>query len=456
MIDSVRAPGPRGLPLLGSILDWRSRPIDFVLNMREKFGGVVRLRLGPITLHILSDPDAVSHVLTTNNANYRRGTIYEQFKLFMGNGLLTTDGAEWRGHRRTVAPVFLKNAMDVLIPSVSEVTTHMLDEWEEKARNGQPVDLMAEMMRLTLLTLSQALFSYDITPSVGELKYIVDVGIDVMFKHGYITESLPTWLPTSRNKTVRKNRGYLHQVAADVRSSHASTGEGRLVKLMEDARYPASGEGWSDAEIRDEILTIYLAGHETTATGLFWTLASVAHQPAIQQRIDDEIDSVLGGSTPDSRTVDELGYIRMVVDESLRLHPPIWGYPRDAIAADTITGYEIPAGSSVLLSPLAAHNNSEIWPDPGKFVPERFTAEAVKARPRFAYFPFGGGARMCLGNLMALLEMRIVTAMVNQRFQLSLSSGRFPRYGDSLISLRPDDVMVNLRSRSPSTTMSSV
>lgn len=453
MTDSLRAPGPRGLPVLGSMIDWRTHPIDFMLRARDEYGGVTRVQLGPITMHILSDPDAVSHVLTTNNKNYRRGAIYEQFKLFMGKGLLTTDGDDWRDHRRAVSPVFLKNAMGPVVPSVVAATARMLDEWEDKARTGQPVDLMAEMMRLTLLTLSQALFCYDITPSVPQLKSIVDTGIDIMFKHGYISEMMPAWLPTRRNRTVRKNLAYLHQMAADIRATHASTGQGQLMELMESARYPGTERGWSDAEIRDEILTIYLAGHETTATGLFWTLASVADQPEVQERLDDEISRVLRGGPPDGTTVDDLEYARMVVDESLRLHPPIWGYPRDAIEADTVAGYEIPAGSSLLLSPLAAQLNPEFWPDPDKFIPERFTAEAVKARPRFAYFPFGGGARMCVGNLMALLEMRTVTAMVNQRFRLSLRSARYPRYGDSLISLRPDDVLVDLHSRRSSSTM---
>jgi cytochrome P450 len=453
MTDSLRAPGPRGLPVLGSMIDWRNHPIDFMLRVRDEYGGVARLQLGPITMHILSDPEAVSRVLTTNNKNYRRGAIYEQFKLFMGKGLLTTDGDDWRDHRRAISPVFLKNALAPVVPSVVAATNQMLDEWEEKAKTGQPVDLMAEMMRLTLLTLSQALFSYDITPSVPQLKDIVDVGIDIMFKHGYISEMMPPWMPTGRNRTVKKNRAYLYQMAADIRARHVSTGQGQLMDLMEGARYPGTERGWTDAEIRDEILTIYLAGHETTATGLFWTLASVADEPEVQGRLDEEISRVLGDAPPDGATAEGLDYARMVVDESLRLHPPIWGYPRDAIKADTVCGYEIPAGSSLLLSPLAAQRNPEFWPDPDKFIPERFTAEAVKARPRFAYFPFGGGARMCVGNVMALLEMRIVIAMVNQRFRLSLSSARYPRYGDSLISLRPDDVLVHLHSRRQSAAM---
>lgn len=452
MTESLRAPGPNGLPLLGSMLQWRDRPIDFVLRMRDTYGGVVRVQLGPTTMHILSDPEAVSHVLTTNNKNYRRGTVYEQFKLFMGSGLLTTDGEDWRDHRRAVSSPFLKNSVAAVVPSIVAVTNQILDEWEEKAESGQPVDLLAEMMRLTLQTLSRALFSYDISPSVGQLKYIVDVGIDIMFKHGYITEMLPEWVPTSRNRTVKKNRAYLHQMAADIRASYATTGKGHLVELMEAAKDPGTGESWSDERIRDEILTIYLAGHETTATGLFWTLASIADQPEVGERLDEEIGRVLGGEAPDAGTVDKLDYVRMVVDESLRLHPPIWGYPRDAIETDTVCGYEIPAGSSLLLSPLAAQHNPEFWPEPFRFDPERFAAGAVRERPRFAYFPFGGGARMCVGNLMALLEMQIVTAMVNQRFQLSLDSGRYPRYGDSLISLRPDEVLVRLRSRRPSAT----
>ncbi|MEK8142907.1 cytochrome P450 [Streptomyces sp. M10(2022)] len=206
---------------------------------------------------------------------------------------------------------------------------------------------------------------------------------------------------------------------------------------MEQAEDPVTGEPWTDRELRDELLTIYLAGHETTAVSLCWTLLSIANHPSVQEELDAEIGSVLGGGLPDTRNTDALTYTAMVVDESLRMHPPIWIFPRAAVGPDSLGGYDIEAGSSVLLSPLVSHHNPRHWDNPLAFDPYRFTAQAVKERPRMAYFPFGAGPRQCIGNTMALLELRTIVTMINQRFRLSMVPGHPLQYGSPVISLRP-------------------
>ncbi|WP_158621453.1 cytochrome P450 [Streptomyces triticirhizae] len=442
------APGPRGKPGFGSLVPYRRDPAQFLLRLQRDHGQLSRMRMGPYTVHLATSPDAVRRVLVENQANYVRGKLYEQFRLVMGTGLLTSDGRAWRGHRRAVQPAFARSAIEAIVPNVVEATSEMLARWEAAERAGEPVDLVAEMMRLTLVTLSRSLFGYDISARTALMKEVVDDSIEVMFPHGYVSEMLPTWLPTSRNRLIRRNRRIYDEVVADIRANHAATGEGVLVRLAEEARDPETGEPWSDTEIRDELLTIYLAGHETTATAACWTLHSVATHRWVREELEGELARALGGSAPDVGELATLDYTRMVIEESLRLYPPIWLYPRDAVEDDVLDGYHIPGGSSVLLSPLVSHRNPEVWENPEEFDPSRFTPEAAKGRPRMAYFPFGGGPRMCIGNLMATLELKIILAMVCQRFRLEPVPGELLRYGDSLISLRPMSAMwVRLRSR---------
>lgn len=431
------APGPRGVPLLGNLPQWKSDTAQFLLRAQRDHGEVARLRLGPYTVHLVTAPDAVGRVLKENSANYTRGVLYEQFRLVMGNGLLTTDGDYWKAHRRAVQPVFLRKAVAAIGPNVVRATREMLDDWEVRARRGEPVDLVTETLRLTLVTLSRSLFGYDIRPATPILKDIVDNVIEVMFKHGSVAEMLPAWVPTRRNRLIARDRRIFTRLVTEIRDNHAATGQGPLMELIEAATDPATGARWTDDEIRDEMLTIYLAGHETTAVALLWTLVSLANHPSVTEELDDELARVLGGAEPTPEDVERLPYTGQVVDESLRMYPPIWIYPRDAVADDELGGFHIPGGSSVLLSPLVSHRNPRYWDNPEAFDPHRFDPDRVKERPRMTYFPFGAGARMCIGNFMALLELRMITAMIHQRFRLRLVPGDFLRYGDTSISLRP-------------------
>ncbi|MFF8810704.1 cytochrome P450 [Streptomyces pactum] len=439
------APGPRGVPLLGSLGPWKRNTAEFLLGLQRDYGEIVRMQLGPFTVHQVSDPDVVRHVLVENNGNYVRGPLYEQFGVVMGKGLLTTDGEFWRGHRRAVQPVFLKNAVNDIIPNIIRATEEMLQDWERKAAAGRPVDLMADMLRLTLVTLSRSLFAYDIRPDTALLKTIVDDVVEVMFRRGVPTEMLPSWVPTERKRKIARIHRVFDRVVTEVRRSYARTGEGPLIALMEQATDPATGRPWTHQQIKDELLTVYLAGHETTAVALCWTLLSIAQHPHVQEELDAELATVLGGALPDAASAERLTYTKMVVDESLRMHPPIWIFPRAAVGADTLGPYDIEPGASVLLSPLVSHHNPRHWDNPLAFDPYRFTPEAIRERPRLAYFPFGSGPRQCVGNYMALLELKLIVAMINQRFRISRVPGTSLQYGSPVISLRPlQDVMVSV------------
>lgn len=438
-----RPPGPRGLPLIGSLLDYWKDPAGFLMSTRFAHGAVSRIRMGPYLFTLATSPSATRRVLLENHGNYRRGKLYKQFELVMGLGLLTTDHADWRPHRRVMQPAFMRSAMEGYFPYVQEQTEAMLKRWRASAAAGEPIELVGETLRLASAVITSALFGFDIDDQAQRLKTVVDESIDIMFPHGSIGEMLPEWFPTKRNRRVARNRRILHGLAADIRESKDRRGESRLLKLLEEAA-TSEDDPWESDEVRDEILTIYLAGHETTAVALCWSLLSVANLPQIRERLEQEVDAV------DVVTFDrlsDLSYTEAVVSETLRLYPPIWLFPRDAIADDEIDGYFVPSDSSVLLCPLIAHRDPDVWPSPEVFDPNRFLADAPP-RPKTAYFPFGLGARQCVGNIMAMMELKAVLATVTREFQLELLPSSLLRYGDSIVSLRPiSEVWVRLNPR---------
>jgi len=429
-----RALGPRGVPGLGSLVAYRRDPAQFLMRLRRDHGPVASMRMGPLTVTLAASPSAVRHVLVDRPDNYVRGQLYGQFREVMGSGLLVADTEQWRPHRRVMQPAFTRAAVDAYVPKVVGATARMLDRWEVHAARGEPVDLVAETLRLALGTISSALFAFDVDDRAALVKRVVDESIDVMFPHGHISEMLPGWVPTARGRRVRRNRAVLHSLVDDIVAAPRAPGDGPLLDLIEAARSPDQ-EPWSTAEVRDELLTVYLAGHETTAVSMLWTLVSLANNPAVREGVRAEVDAVLGGREPVPADLPNLPYTTAVVSESLRMYPPIWLYPRDAVAEDELDGWPVPAGSSVLLSPLVTHRDPELWPSPDAFDPERFLSGV---RPeRGSYFPFGFGARQCIGNLMATVELQVALAMVVQRTDLGLLGGELMRYGDSVVSLRP-------------------
>ncbi|MGO2748912.1 MAG: cytochrome P450 [Pseudoclavibacter sp.] len=438
-----KPPGPTGLPVLGSLLDYLKEPAGFLIATRYKHGPVSRMRMGPYEFTLATSPAATQHVLVGNHRNYRRGKLYKQFEVVTGRGLLALDENDWKPHRRVMQPAFMKAAMSGYHPHVRRQTEAMLERWRESATKGEPVELVAETLRLASSIIAAALFSFDIDDHHTRLKSVVDESIDIMFPHGTVKEMLPEWLPTARNRRIRHNRRHLRGLADEVRGSTTGQGEGKLLKLLEDAA-ARDDDPWDADEVRDEILTIYLAGHETTAVALCWSLLSVSGTSSVREQLEAEVDPLREVRFED---LDALTYTDAVVSEALRLYPPIWLFPRDAVDEDAVDGHRISAGSSVLLCPLITHRDPEFWESPTVFDPSRFLPGAPP-RPRGAYFPFGLGARQCVGNLMAMMELKTVVASVAREFRLELLPSSLLRYGDSVISLRPmSEVWVRLSRR---------
>jgi len=416
----------------------RNAPALF-LALHEKYGDLVRLPLGPYLIHLNTAPSGIKHVLQENNANYRRGRMYERFKIFFGNGLLTTDGDDWRERRRRANPAFHRAAIENMTTVMTDTTERILDRWHAASLTGRPVDVLPDVMDIALSAMGRLLFATDLEPHSSRVAPAMAVSLEAMIPRGTASQLTPDRIPIRYNRRVQ---GAVEVIDDQVRriirapDDPARTSPVDLVDLLlaDSPEHPRP----AFADIRDEMKTIFMAGHETTGTGLGWGLHELALNPEVQERMAAEVDSVLAGRTPTFADLPDLPYTRAVVDETLRLHPPIWVFPREAVDDDVVQGYRVPKGSSVFMVPLVTHRHREYWEAPNTFDPDRFAAGARAGRPRFAYLPFGGGQRQCIGNQMALLQMHLSLAMTVQRYRLRLGAGVDRRLA-TLVSLRPVD-----------------
>lgn len=432
------APGPHG-PVKGGVnlLRLQKNCPKLFLDLSRTYGDLVRLPLGPYLTYLNTSPEGVNRVLVANNGNYLRGPMYERFKIFFGEGLLTTDGAEWKRRRQRVTPAFHKKAIVSMTGTMTDATATVLDRWFPAAATGTPVDILDDVMDIALDAMGRILFSTELAPVAESVRPAMAVSLEAMIFKGTLSQMTPEWVPTPYQRRIRRAVEVLDgQVRTIVDVHRNSVREpGDMVDLILAS---AGGPVPSYREVRDEMTTVFMAGHETTGTGLGWMMLEVAANPHVQEEACAEVDRVLGDRTPTFEDLAELPYTRRIVDEVLRLHPPIWLFPRQATEADAIKGMRIEAGSSVFMVPYVTHRNPELWPAPERFDPDRFLPEAVSARPRFAYLPFGGGQRQCVGNQMALLQMHLTLAMTLQRYRLRLA-GPKERQLATLVSLRPTD-----------------
>ncbi|MFI5782512.1 cytochrome P450 [Nocardia sp. NPDC051570] len=408
-------PGPVGaLQIAKHVRALRGNGPGLFEAMRQSYGDTVRLPLGLMTATLVYHPDGIKHVLLDNNANYVRGIGYERFKIFMGNGLLTTDGEAWRVRRRVVNPLFHRDAIAAMVDAMVSSTAAVLDGWHRRERAGFTGDVIPAMMRITLDALGRTLFDTGLDGDAERVGPAMDTAIEAIVHRGRVPELLPAWLPfPSTLRTVRARKTLYDMVGRIIEAHRGGAHADRpdLVNLL-------LATDRTDADVRDEMMTVLMAGHETAGTGLAWALWELADAPEVQDRMADEARRVFGGRDPAAADVPGLTYTRMVLDEALRLHPPIWVYPRATVAADDIAGWHVPAGECVFLSPYVTHRHPDLWAAPYRFDPERFTEAAKQDRPKYSYFPFGGGQRKCVGEMMAVTQMCLTLAMLVSRFRI--------------------------------------
>lgn len=435
------APGPKGLPVLGSSLEMMRNPLRFVDRIRWQ-GDVVRFRAatpsGTLIAHLLTRPEHAEYVLKDNIDNYRKSGVYDRAALFVGNGLLTSSGEHWRRQRRIMQPAFGRRRIAGLASKITSATERMLERWAEPAEREAALDVAREMMRLTLTIVGETLLSTDFSAETDKVGRAASYLLWYTGRRTTAVFSLPDSWPTPRNRRFRRELDVLEELVYGLindRRSSGDHGEDLLAMLM-DARDDETGEAMSDRQLRDEVMTILIAGHETTANALAWTWFLLARHPEAAYRLRAELDGALGGRTPTFADLSSLPYTKMVFQEALRLYPPVWMMARIANETDEIGGYRIPQGSRIALSPYVVHRNPDLWERPEEFYPERFDPALVGDRPRYAYIPFSGGPRNCIGQHFATMEAQLVIATIAQRYFVDLAPGQQVE-PDPGITLRP-------------------
>jgi cytochrome P450 len=387
--------------------------------------------------YIINEPSGIRHVLLDNAANYRKSELTRRLlEPGLGRGLLTSEGETWRRHRRIMAPAFDRRSIESYAPVITAVTRDLLARWDALPEASE-VDVAAAMMHTTLHIISRAMFSANsdeivdvVERGVGRYQTTVRPGLFDLL-------GLPAWLA---NLFSRRRGAVFDEFDSAVDeliasradgSSHGPNAKDLLARLVA-ARDAETGATMTAKEVRDEVVTIFMAGHETTAQALTWTWYLLALHPAVEVKLHAEIGAVLGDRAPHYDDIAELAYTRMVIQESMRLYPPAHTMAREPIAADEILGSRIAAGSIVLISPWLLHRKASLWPEPHRFNPERFAAEP----PRYSYIPFGAGQRICIGATFAMTEAILILAMIAQRYRLRLKSAH-PIEPQGLITLRP-------------------
>jgi len=431
------APGPRGHLLLGMLPVVRRNALQTLHQAAMQFGDVVRMRFGVVTAHMISGPEGVQHVLVENSKNYGKQTRgFLKLREILGNGLLTAEGESWRRHRRIAQPAFHRQRLAAFADTMVREVDRTAERWSELAALGEPVDVAREMARLTLQIIGRTMLSRDVALEAdrvgGALTYLLHA---VNLRTSRLLD-LPQSLPTPGNlrfaRALRTLDGVVQQIIAERRRA-TERPEDLLSMLLENSD-EETGQSMSDAQLRDEAMTIFLAGHETTANALTWTFYLLSRHPSLGRALRLELERELTGN-PSFSQLPGLTLTRAVIEEGLRLYPPAWLISRSVIEDDEIGGYHIPAGSIVFVSPFIVHRDARIWENPEGFDPERFAPERAASVPRGAYFPFGAGPRQCIGASFALMEAQLVLATLWRRFRLDLVPGH-PVEPEPSITLR--------------------
>lgn len=437
-----RAPGIRQrfrLPY-GYFVRMRQDPLRFYCELTREHGGLFRWDIGPMTLHVVTHPDHVRHILVDQGKNYPRSRFTKMVSLVTGDGLVVTEGELWRRQRRLVQPAFQRSSLEGFFPVMTGATESMLDSWQSYLQRDEVLDVGGEMVKIALRIVGEALFSMDLTADTGQISESVRIAmeyLDYRFNHFLAP---PLFVPTPRNLRFKRALARSDQLIWNaIRQRHESNQPHHdFLQMLLSARDEETGESMSDQQVRNEAATFLGAGHETTAMALTWTFYLLSKHPEILRQLQGEVDRVLDGQVPQLVDMPRLELTRRVIEESMRLYPPVWALSKEALAEDEIDGYHIPAGSLVLMMQYVTHRLPEFWPNPEGFDPDRFLPEAVAARPRFAYFPFGGGPHVCVGLEFAMQEAIVVLAMTLQRYQLDLVGGP-PVVPDPIFTLRPKD-----------------
>jgi cytochrome P450 len=420
-----------------SFLESDRNPLGFFGRHRDEYGDIVCFQVPKRTVMLVSRPDYIKHFLVDNGANYSKpsGIIP-----ILGNGLLASDGEFWLRQRRMVQPAFHPDRLNSLVPMMVDSIEKMLVRWEEHARGGKPVDIPREMLRVMLSITGRATFTTDFIEQPGVL--------DGILKHNQIIHQRPPLVVRLLRQLFRlrpKEDRQLNEILGDLdarvhamireRREAAPTEPENMLDVLIAARSP-SGQGMTDKELRDEAANIFFAGAETSMTSLTWTWYLLDKHPEVLRRLRQEVHAAIGDRTPTLEDLPKLRYARMCFEEAMRLYPPAWVLGREAKKADKLGEWDVPPGTFMMTILYHLQRDPTYWEDPDRFEPERFLPERAVKRPRFSYFPFGGGQRQCIGNSMMLMQATLLIAMTARRYEVKTVPG-FPVEAEASVTLAP-------------------
>jgi cytochrome P450 len=413
-------PGPKGDFLLGSAREFARDWPGHMERCAREFGDICYYRFLHVPICQITHPDQIEQVLVRQSANFHKSRDYGALKFILGNGLLTNEGASWQEQRQLIQPAFRHENILAYGEIMADSTARHLARWED----GEARDLHQEMAELTLDIVSKSLFGTNAAHLAHEVGEEIAAVMERFQAMAALSFLLPANFPIPKTPRVLRSKKKLDGVVLSMirdRRKNKTTGEDLLQRLL-DAQDEA-GRQMSDEQLKDEVMTLFLAGHETTANALTWTWYLLAQHPQAEQALGREIDRVLAGHAPTLGDLPRLPYTEMVVKESMRLFPPAWGFGRLALEEFELDGYRIPAGTNIFITQWLTHRDSRFFPDPLRFDPERWREDPVRKGkiPRFAYFPFGGGPRVCIGAGFAMLEAALLLATIAQRYRFTLA-----------------------------------
>jgi cytochrome P450 len=432
MPNQVFPPGPPSGRWRGSFFQYSRDPLTFLPEAIHTYGDVIGLRFLKFRIYFLNHPDMIEDLLVTQARKFEKGRVLKANKRLFGKGLLTSEGDFWLRQRRLAQPAFHRARIASYAEAMVQYAESLANTWKD----GEQRDIHVEMMGLTLQIVGKTLFGVEVTGEVQEVGHALEALMELNSDFRRLM-LVPGWMPTLTNiraeLAIRRLDKIIYKIIRERRASGEDRGD--LLSMLLRAQ-DEDGSHMTDTQLRDEALTIFLAGHETTAVTLSWTWWLLAQHPEVEAKLHAELDSVLNGRTPTLDDLPSLRYTDRVITESMRLYPPAWGMARMAVEDTEIAGYKIRKGSGVTVSQWAVHRDPRWFDAPLEFRPERWEGDLAKRLPRFAYFPFGGGPRQCIGNTFALMETALVLATIAQHFRFDIVP-EHPVVPIASITLRP-------------------
>lgn len=433
MVTVHLPPGPKGRFLIGHLPEINRDPLHYTLQCVREYGDVVGWQFGPFPAITVNHPDLVEQVLVTQVRNFAKSSVYRRGLRILGNGLLTSEGEFWQRQRRLVQPAFHQERIAAYAQVMVAYTNQLLNQWQD----GEIRDVHQDMMSLTSQIASKTLFDVDITEETEGVQAALNAVMDfnAQLSNQYL---VPGWVPTPSNlryqRAIQQLDAIIYRIIEQRRASGKDTGD--LLSMLLQIRDESDGTQMTNRQVRDEAMTLFLAGHETTANALTWLWFLLSQHPQVEAKLQEELKTVLGSRTPTVADIRQLHYTEGVVLEAMRLYPPIWGMSRVALQDCVLGEYNVKAGTTVFVSQWAMHRDPRFYENPDVFHPDRWADNLLKKLPTFAYFPFGGGQRICIGKAFAMMEAVLLVATIAQKFRLTLQADH-PVTPQPSLSLRP-------------------